>query len=195
MMLPDSFIVSVNIDGNNNDVADVSLIADLADYETILQKSNISEFDLIFLGEVFEHLIKPYPTLKKLIELLKPNGYLIITTPNLANIYNRILLLLGKPLYNYRPLGILPNDDHITLVTKNQMINLLRNELKLEICALNGYSYYERKLCVVPGDPFARSGIRLRFIRGIANRLLPLNCKEGIIYVAKKSSQQMLDKR
>lgn len=92
-----------------------------------------------------------------LVRLLRAGGYLIITTPNLANIYNRILLLLGRPLYNYRPLGILPNDDHVTVVNKGQMISILNN-LNLEVCFVKGYSYYEQKVCVMPDSPYARSG-------------------------------------
>lgn len=185
IIFPKSFIVSVNIEGNNM-IADVSIQADLADDEKISQKSNISEYDLIFLGEVFEHLIKPYSTMKKLVKMLRSGGYLIITTPNLTKIYNRILLLLGKPLYNYRPLGILPNDDHITVVNKKQMIALLSN-LNMHVCAIKGYSYYERKLCVVPESHYARSGLRLRFLRKVVTRIMPATLNEGIIYVAKKT--------
>lgn len=185
-LFPHSFIVSANIDGVNNNVADISIKTDLAEYNIIKELSKISEFELIFLGEVFEHLFAPYSTLKNLIKLLRPNGYMIITTPNLANLYNRILLLIGKPLYNYRPLGILPHDDHITLVTVQQMVNLLNKILGLEMCAIKGYSYYEQQIGIVPESPYAKSGIKLRHIRGIANKLLPLNFKEGILYVATK---------
>lgn len=106
MIFPHSYIVSVNIDGSKNDAADISITADIADCERILKTSSISTFDVIFLGEVFEHLFQPYPTMKRLINLLNPGGYLIITTPNLANIYNRILLMFGKPLYNHLGLEI-----------------------------------------------------------------------------------------
>ncbi len=190
IIFPDSYIISVNINGNENNVADVSIVADIANFEKILKASGVSGFDVIFLGEVFEHLFQPYPTIKNLITLLNPGGYLIITTPNLANIYNRILLMFGKSLYNYRPLGILPGDDHITLVTQKQMINLLHNHLHLELCQVQGYSYYERKIGIVPESPYARSGIKLRFIRGIINKVVPLSFKEGLLYIARKISTE-----
>lgn len=184
-MYPDSFLVSVNIEGVNN-IADVAITADLTDCDIIPDVSGCSEFDIIFLGEVFEHLIKPYPTLKKLAKLLNNGGYVIITTPNIANIYNRLLLLFGEPLYNYRPLGMLPSDDHITLVTKQQMIRLLRLELNLDIYQVKGYSYYEKEIGIQPESPFARSGIRLRHLRSIVNKILPTNFKEGLVYVARR---------
>lgn len=113
---------------------------------------------------------------------------MVITTPNIANIYSRFLLLFGRSLHNYRPLGILLCDDHITVVTKHQMINLLKTTLKLEMVAVYGFSYYEKKIGFEPKEVYARSGIRLRREREIMNHLMPLTFKEGIIYIAKNSS-------
>jgi SAM-dependent methyltransferase len=41
------------------------------------------EFDLIYLGQVFEHFERPLEVLQRLQEVLKPGGVIIITTPNL----------------------------------------------------------------------------------------------------------------
>ena len=186
-IFPGSFVVSVNLEGKN-DIADVSIEGTLSDYKKIIELSRIEKFDIVFLGEVFEHLFFPYNILKNLITLIKPDGYLILTTPNLANIYNRILLLLGQPLYNYRPIGASPNEDHVTLVTKKQMLNLLRKNLLLDVIAVDGYSYIERRLTpqIFQLPAHAQSGRKLRFVRAIVNKVLPLKFKEGILYVAKK---------
>ncbi|MFC1570891.1 methyltransferase domain-containing protein [Candidatus Omnitrophota bacterium] len=187
-IFPGSTIVSVNIEGKN-DIADVSIKGDLCDYEKIIKNSQIDKFDIIFLGEVFEHIVKPYSVLKNLVKLIKPGGCLIITTPNLANIYNRILLLMGHALYNYRPIGIKPNEDHITVVSKKQMLNLLRNELKLEIITVDGYSYYERKIINKPKNDFSKSGQKLKIARGLINKVLPVSLREGVLYIAKTSER------
>jgi len=184
-IFPGSFVVSVNLEGKN-DIADVSIEGSLSDYKKIIELSRIEEFDIIFLGEVFEHLFSPYNIMKNLITLIKPSGYLIVTTPNLADIYNRLLLLLGQPLHNYRPIGASPNEDHVTLVTKKQMLNLLRKNLLLDVIAVDGYSYLERKIIVEPENKHAQSGRKFRFVRAIVNKFAPLNFREGILYIAKK---------
>lgn len=56
---------------------------------------NNSEFDMVNCGEVIEHMYNPDNLLREIHRVLKPDGYLLITTPNLASWYNRIALLLG----------------------------------------------------------------------------------------------------
>ncbi len=52
-------------------------------------------FDVILCSEVIEHLFSPDDLLDEMARLLKPDGYIILTTPNLASWKNRIALLLG----------------------------------------------------------------------------------------------------
>lgn len=52
-------------------------------------------FDLIFVGDVIEHIFSPDLLLEEIARLLKPGGYALLTTPNLASWRNRIALLLG----------------------------------------------------------------------------------------------------
>lgn len=52
-------------------------------------------FDTIICGEVIEHLLNPDHLLKEIYRVLKIGGYVLITTPNLASWYNRLLLLFG----------------------------------------------------------------------------------------------------
>jgi SAM-dependent methyltransferase len=52
--------------------------------------------DLALCTEVIEHLPNsPKPLLADMYRILKPGGYLIITTPNIAHLKNRIKGLLG----------------------------------------------------------------------------------------------------
>ena len=39
-------------------------------------------FDAVYAGEIIEHLPEPHHALRRWVELLKPNGRLIVTTPN-----------------------------------------------------------------------------------------------------------------
>jgi SAM-dependent methyltransferase len=52
-------------------------------------------FDLVFAGEVIEHVVDPDAVLTEIHRVLAPGGALILTTPNLAAWFNRVLLLLG----------------------------------------------------------------------------------------------------
>jgi SAM-dependent methyltransferase len=57
-------------------------------------------FDLVYIGEVIEHLLDPDVVLKDIRRVLRPGGYLVLTTPNLGYLPNRLLLLLGiQPLF------------------------------------------------------------------------------------------------
>jgi SAM-dependent methyltransferase len=56
-------------------------------------------FDVIICSEVIEHVYSPDDLLDEIARLIKPGGYAVLTTPNLASWKNRIALLLGwQPL-------------------------------------------------------------------------------------------------
>ena len=58
-----------------------------------------NEFDIIIFTEVFEHLIGPPQLIfNRIRKVLKDNGVLVFSTPNIASYYNLIMLLLGKSI-------------------------------------------------------------------------------------------------
>jgi SAM-dependent methyltransferase len=58
------------------------------------------EFDVVFCGEVVEHVFSPDAMLSDVWAVLRPGGVLILSTPNLAYWVNRLLLLVGiSPLF------------------------------------------------------------------------------------------------
>jgi len=73
-------------------------------------------FDLILVDQVFEHIKNISNLSKEISRVLKPNGYLIVSTPNLAAWCNRFLLLFGK-----QPLCINVFSEHIRGFTKNTL--------------------------------------------------------------------------
>jgi 2-polyprenyl-3-methyl-5-hydroxy-6-metoxy-1,4-benzoquinol methylase len=52
-------------------------------------------FRLVFAGEIIEHLVDTAGFLEDVRRVLVPGGVLLLTTPNLASLENRIRLLLG----------------------------------------------------------------------------------------------------
>lgn len=57
-------------------------------------------FDFIIGHEIIEHLVDPDKFLEESARVLKKGGYLILTTPNLAAWYHRILFIFGYyPLF------------------------------------------------------------------------------------------------
>lgn len=64
-------------------------------------------FDLIFAGEVIEHLIDTDGFLRELQRCVRPGGAVLVTTPNLVSFENRVRILLGiYPIWvNYNLAG------------------------------------------------------------------------------------------
>ena len=109
-----------------------------------------SFFDFVFAGEIIEHLFDPKSFIKEVSRVLKPAGYLVLTTPNLARISDRLKFLFGKtprqiaPLHPYLYLHIRPftvdllksllelyNFENITLRTNVIVLDSFGKELKI----------------------------------------------------------------
>jgi 2-polyprenyl-3-methyl-5-hydroxy-6-metoxy-1,4-benzoquinol methylase len=57
---------------------------------------HVDKFDVILLGEVLEHFENPVDVLKQVEKILAPDGLVIITTPNMPSLRNRLQFgLLG----------------------------------------------------------------------------------------------------
>lgn len=56
-------------------------------------------FDHVFAGEIIEHLYDTDFFMREVERVLKPNGILILTTPNFLSLGRRIYYLFGKGIY------------------------------------------------------------------------------------------------
>jgi len=68
------------------------------------ERLDIRGADCAVFTEVIEHLHYYYvpQVLSEINKSLKPSGYLILTTPNIASLFRRLRLILGKqPIYRY----------------------------------------------------------------------------------------------
>jgi len=89
---------------------------------------NKSEFDMVILNDVIEHLHdSPRVLLNDLVDILKDGGLLFITVPNAGNIRKRIHLMLGKtnlPPFNGYYWSPGPWRDHIREYVLNDLKKL-----------------------------------------------------------------------
>lgn len=56
----------------------------------------MERYDYIYLGDVIEHLVDPVNVLRKIKSLIKNNGKLLFSVPNMAHILTRITIMKGE---------------------------------------------------------------------------------------------------
>lgn len=83
-----------------------------------------NKYDYLFFGDVIEHLKDPKEVLKKSAKLLKKNGKIFISTPNVAHMSIRLELLSGN--FEYESMGILDNT-HLKYFTLNSLKKLVND--------------------------------------------------------------------
>lgn len=71
-------------------------------------------FDLVTCTEVIEHLEHYRYTLREIYRILKPNGILILTTPNILNLKSRIRFLIFGFYNLFGPLHFKDSSQHTT---------------------------------------------------------------------------------
>ena len=101
-------------------------------------------FDVVVFGEVIEHIVDPDFALTEIARVLRIGGHVIVTTPNLASWFNRLLLLGGiQPIFTETSL-------HVNLGRRFRVLgqwNSTQGHLKIftlaairEILSANGFS-------------------------------------------------------
>lgn len=78
-------------------------------------------FDVIIFGDVLEHLKDPLGALRRTRPLLRPEGYVVASIPNIAHASVRLALMEGR--FEYRPLGLL-DDTHLRFFTRESVESL-----------------------------------------------------------------------
>jgi 2-polyprenyl-3-methyl-5-hydroxy-6-metoxy-1,4-benzoquinol methylase len=116
-------ITAVEIDKERAQIAkqrlDSVICADIEEENLNLANSS---FDCIICNDVLEHLVSPWNTLKKLRPLLKPNGVVVASIPNVR--YWGVvkdLTFLGE--WKYAEEGVL-DVTHLRFFTKNSIKSL-----------------------------------------------------------------------
>lgn len=104
-----------------------------------ISKDKISKkYDVIILGDVLEHLVDPWEVLISLKENLNQGGYLIISVPNITNIYARFKILFG--FFDYQEKGLF-DQGHLRFFSLRSFKKLIKNV---------DYSFLEIKYTPIP---------------------------------------------
>ena len=82
------------------------------------------KFDVIVVDDFLQRVDSPKKFLKKLKELLNPNGYLVCSITNIAHAYNRIKLLNGE--FGYTQDGLI-NENFLRFFTFETILHLLND--------------------------------------------------------------------
>jgi len=99
------------------------LVGDIEKF-TWLTKYQDIEFDYIIFADVLEHLYDPGTVLTKAKTLLKNEGSILMSLPNIA--HNAIIMDLLNDKFTYRKTGLL-DSTHIRFFTKNTLEELIEN--------------------------------------------------------------------
>lgn len=85
-------------------------------------------FDVVSAYDVLEHLTCPNALLSEAYRLLRPGGYLILTTPNTANLRNRVGTIVGSSPYHDPILDWYtgPFFGHVREYTRQELSEVLR---------------------------------------------------------------------
>jgi len=95
----------------------------------IKRKLKTQKFDVIIFSDVLEHLYDPVGIINSYKSLLKQNGSIVLTVPNIANIFSRIALLFGY--FNYNETGVM-DKTHIRFFNRKNLKELARvSDLKI----------------------------------------------------------------
>jgi 2-polyprenyl-3-methyl-5-hydroxy-6-metoxy-1,4-benzoquinol methylase len=90
---------------------------DLQDFDP-----GLGQFDVVIFADVLEHLPWPIGVLRQYLGLLKPNGTVIISLPNVGLWSVRMLHLLGK--FEYEETGVLDHT-HLRFFTRRSALRML----------------------------------------------------------------------
>ena len=152
--------------------------------DRVIQELSGRRFDRVLLLDILEHLRNSERILKQCHELVRQNGLVVVSVPNVANIYVRLMLLMGRFTYSER--GILDNT-HVRFFTRKTARRMLESA---------GYQIVGERMTVVPIElalglsPEGPLFKTLNRLLGVVTRLLPTLFGYQIMLIAQRPRNQ-----
>jgi SAM-dependent methyltransferase len=103
-------------------------------------------FSVVIAGDLIEHLMDTDTFLMELYRILRPNGYLLITTPNLAWWWSRFRLLSGKIPGGMGSVSFNHSKDravdknHLRVSVNSEWLHLFKQH-GFDLVSVTGYNY------------------------------------------------------
>jgi methionine biosynthesis protein MetW len=113
-------------------------------------------FDYVVVADVIEHVRNREQLLRSARRYLKPDGRLLISTPNIAIWFYRLSLLVGR--FEYGPRGVL-DETHVHLFTQSTF----RREVER-----GGFRVLRRRVTSLPFEILFESTGRSRLVAGLS---------------------------
>ncbi|MEG0825984.1 MAG: class I SAM-dependent methyltransferase [Bacilli bacterium] len=128
-------------------------------------KKLYNKYDYIIFGDVLEHLYDPAQAIINCWNLLKKNGKVLISIPNINHI--SVLLELMRGNFDYSNVGLL-DSTHIRFFTKNSFQKMIN---EINECQCNKYlCKYIESTIIVPEDIIKRYDKYPNFIELLKNQ-------------------------
>ena len=135
-------------------------------------------FDLVMMADVVEHLVDPFETLRRVARVLRPEGLVLISTPDIERWAARLLQV--KP------------EEHLYYFSPTTMRTALR-QAGLETVRVQGYDRYHNLTAMVHsttcGTLFQRLAPLFRAARGVlGDVVVKLPLSENLLAVGRKAA-------
>ncbi len=149
--------------------------------QPVIQALGGKRFDRVLLLDILEHLRRPEDLLTECQDVLRRDGQLIVSLPNIANITVRAMLLFGR--FNYTERGLLDRT-HLRFFTRKTARLLLEE---------NGYRILREEATVMPIElvlNLSPESLALRFcnrVLALMTRMLPGLLGYQIVLVARQA--------
>lgn len=127
------------------------------DLEQPLEIPEQRVFDYVVCSDVIEHVIHRPELLRSVRRYLKPDGRLLISTPNIAIWFYRLSLLVGR--FEYGPRGVL-DETHVHLFTRATFRREVENA---------AFRIVRERVTALPFEIVFESTGRSALVRGLAN--------------------------
>lgn len=118
-------VLAVEVDAESaqfaEEFADRVIVEDLSQPEP-LTMLDAASFDVVLAGDVLEHLPDSLTLLRRCRELLRSDGFLVASVPNIAHVDVKLALLQGR--WQYRDWGLLDRT-HLRFFTRLSLNELL----------------------------------------------------------------------
>lgn len=87
-------------------------------------------FDVCVSGEILEHIVDTNFFMREVRRVLKPNGHLVLSTPNAASLGRRLILLFGRNPYFEAAFNFPPSASagHVRYFVKGLLVSFLQDK-------------------------------------------------------------------